>query len=141
MTSLLKNHFSRLVVLQIILWSQVVFAEQFTNEVVLSNNEAFAVSIQPRDGKTVVGNYHQWLVHVVDSAGNAVEGLQIGISGGMKAHGHGLPSNPVVTEYLGNGNYLVEGMLFNMAGQWTIQLLIRTPEITDSVEFDFNLTF
>jgi len=46
-----------------------------------------------------------------------------------------------MTRYLGNGDYLVEGVLFNMAGKWTLQFLVQTPQQTDRVRFEFDVSF
>ena len=39
----------------------------------------------------------------------------------MPEHGHGFPTVPEVTEYLGDGKYLVEGLKFSMPGWWVGQ--------------------
>jgi hypothetical protein len=41
--------------------------------------------------------------------GEPVENATIAVDGDMPEHGHGLPTCPQVTKYLGNGDYLVEG--------------------------------
>jgi len=63
------------------------------------------------------------------------------ISGGMDAHGHGLPTSPFVTSYLGQGKYLIEGLLFNMSGEWNLQFAIKSPKFSDRARLDFTLGF
>ena len=105
----------------------------------------FIVTLMAEDGQYKIGRYHNWIIVVTDNQGNAIENAQIAISGGMLAHGHGLPSKPLVTRYLGQGQYLIEGMLFNMSGKWTllfvIQTVIQKPMLRDRVRFDIELTF
>ena len=59
----------------------------------------------------------------------------------MAAHGHGLPSQPLVTQYLGEGKYLIEGILFNMAGAWTLVIAIKNDNMIDTAQFDMTLDF
>jgi cytochrome c5 len=65
-----------------------------------------------------VGAYASWQVKVTEEGGQAAE-LSLGVRGGMPAHGHGLPSTPTVRRQ-GRGEFLVEGLLFNMPGDWVL---------------------
>jgi hypothetical protein len=57
----------------------------------------------------------------------------------MPQHGHGLPSRPQVTKNLGSGNYLVEGMKFQMGGWWVMDFTINANGQTDAVHFNMML--
>jgi len=57
----------------------------------------------------------------------------------MPAHGHGLPTQPQVTEHLGDGRYQLDGLMFNMAGQWQLIFGINTREHADRVVFDLTI--
>jgi len=116
-----------------------VEAQQLFKEAASSQTGAFKVTIYPQAGQKVIGEYHSWVVSVEDSRGQAVEKLNISVSGGMAAHGHGLPTKPQMTKYLGSGNYLVEGLLFNMTGEWTLQFLLRSEKLSDRVQFTFEV--
>ena len=100
----------------------------------------FQVKIFPVEGDYKIRDFHNWVIEVTDESG-PVEGAAILMSGGMDAHGHGLPSQPEVTKALGAGRYLIEGVLFNMAGLWNLQFLIRTQKIEDLARFDITLEF
>lgn len=101
----------------------------------------FKVTVYPQSGKTEIGGYHNWVIQVQDLQGKAVEGARMSVGGGMEAHGHGLPSKPQVTESLGEGKYLIEGMQFNMSGRWTLLFVVQTATEMDRVRFDFDLAF
>jgi hypothetical protein len=75
---------------------------------------------------------------VAGQDGRGVEGLQIGVDGGMPQHGHGLPTKPRVTQELGNGRYQVDGLKFNMGGWWELKFIIAGAA-TDSVVFNLEL--
>lgn len=106
-----------------------------------SFNNLFKVSIWPAEGTKLINEYHSWILHLEDTSGNHIKDANFAISGGMIAHGHGLPSKPVISGYLGNGDYLIEGVLFNMSGIWTLQFIIQTPAVSDRVRFDFEVNF
>jgi len=80
---------------------------------------------------------HSWVLHVDTLSGSPVERASISVFGGMPAHKHGLPTQPIVTE-IGNGDYLVEGLKFSMTGIWQIRFDIRTDNLNDETTFTIN---
>ncbi len=104
-----------------------------------SPSGAFSIETGPRDGSAAIGRFHHWTVRVLDAGGDPVYPARIGISGGMPGHGHGMPSQPQVTEYLGDGRYLIEGMNFNMAGAWVLVFGIEADGRRDRVELELEL--
>lgn len=101
----------------------------------------FTITLQPNDVKPEIGGFHNWVIDVTDNNGKSLEDAEFNIDGGMVSHGHGLPSQPTVTQYLGDGKYLIEGMLFNMAGAWTLIIAVKKDGIIDSARFDITLEF
>jgi hypothetical protein len=99
------------------------------------------VTVGPRSGPPRIGAFHPWVVSLHDRQGNPVHPARIAIDGGMPAHGHGLPTRPQVTQYLGEGRYLVEGVRFNMAGEWVWFLAIDTASGPDRVRFDLLIDY
>ena len=57
----------------------------------------------------------------------------------MPQHNHGFPTTPEVTEELGDGDYMIEGMKFSMGGWWELQLSINAAAGSDSVTFNIVL--
>jgi hypothetical protein len=86
-----------------------------------------------------INQLHTWTLHVETPDGQPVTGAQIGVDGDMPQHGHGLPTRPQVTQELGNGNYLVEGMKFQMGGWWVMDFDITVAGQTDRVSFNLML--
>ena len=99
------------------------------------------VTVAPRSGPPRIGVFQPWVVVVRDLQGNPVYPARITIDGGMPAHAHGLPTQPKVTRYLENGEYLIEGVRFNMAGDWVWRLRIETPAGRDDVRFDMLIDY
>ena len=82
---------------------------------------------------------HEWTVRVTDASGNPVESAEVEIQGGMPEHDHGFPTQPQVTRNLGRGNYLVEGVKFNMGGWWEFTAVIRADGVEDKITFNILL--
>jgi hypothetical protein len=95
---------------------------------------SYSSELQP----LAINKIHDWVLHVVDSDGNPVEGAELEIGGGMPKHDHGLPTAPEITE-LGNGNYRVSGMRFHMNGYWELKIEIRTATERDTVLIKLTL--
>jgi hypothetical protein len=105
----------------------------------VSENGLFRVSYMSSQNIVPVNQMHQWTLHVETVDGQPVEGATIAVDGDMPEHGHGLPTRPQVTKYLGNGDYLVEGMKFQMGGWWVMDFTITANSHTDAVHFNMKL--
>ena len=103
-----------------------------------TDNGKFKVSFASEEA-IVINQMHSWTLHVETADGQIVENATILVDGGMPQHGHGLPTVPQVTEYLGNGDYLVEGMKFQMGGWWEVRFDITDGETNDTVTFNLTL--
>lgn len=139
-----RSHLFRLLSLVTFLFPSWLNADSLAEPFQLSANtlnNQFKVTVFPESGKTEIGSYHNWIIQVQGPEGKAVENARMSVGGGMEDHGHGLPSKPQVTNYLGQGKYLIEGMQFNMSGRWTLLFVIQTPNQMDRVRFDFDLAF
>lgn len=99
----------------------------------------YVAAVAPVEEPVAVGTMHAWVVTLEDRDGAAVDGAHITIGGGMPHHGHGLPTSPAVTQELGEGRYLVEGMKFNMSGWWEIDLDVEAAAGPDAVTFNIVL--
>jgi hypothetical protein len=75
----------------------------------------------------------------VTQSGEPVHGAKIAIDGGMKAHGHGLPTKPQIKSTAAAGEYQIEGLKFSMPGAWTVGFKIDAADTSDQVIFDFTI--
>jgi hypothetical protein len=101
-----------------------------------SGSGLYRVSLRSHLMPLQINQMHSWTVHVDDGQGAAIDEAAITVSGGMPEHNHGLPTAPRVTQNLGSGDYLLEGMRFNMSGWWELQLQITAGENSDTVIFN-----
>ena len=99
----------------------------------------YRVSWKPAGEAVTINQLDSWTLTVRSAVGEPVLGAQIGVSGGMPEHNHGLPTQPEVTAELGEGRYLVEGLRFHMSGWWTMTFAIRSAAGEDSVTFNLDL--
>jgi hypothetical protein len=100
----------------------------------------FQVAYTPSVTPPPVNQLHTWTLRVTTPDGQPVEGATIAVDGDMPQHGHGLPTQPRVTRYLGDGQYLVEGVKFQMGGWWVMDFTVTdaTGE-ADTVRFNLSL--
>ena len=105
-----------------------------------SEQGKFVVELIAPGADIRLSEFLDWKVVIRDADSNqGVTPVRVAVGGGMPAHGHGLPTQPQVTEHLGDGHYQLEGLMFNMAGQWQLVLGINTRQHADRVVFDLTL--
>ena len=105
----------------------------------LTDEGHFRVSYTSELDPPQINKFHTWTLHLETPAGAPVTGAQIAVDGGMPEHNHGLPAQPQVTAELGNGDYRVEGMKFQMPGWWTVTVTIAASEQEDTATFNLVL--
>lgn len=96
-----------------------------------STNGVFNVTLGPRSGQVSLGKFQVWELRLTTADGELVFPARFAIGGGMQGHGHGLPTQPRVSGFLPDGRYVIEGMKFNMAGDWTLFLAIEAEVGTE----------
>ncbi len=89
-----------------------------------SKHGRFRMSIQPVVDAIRLHDLHSWRIHIESVDGIPIRPKRILIGGGMPQHGHGFPSQPTINRYLGDGDWLLEGVQFNMTGQWQIRFKV-----------------
>ena len=117
---------------------QVVAADLDYSHDRLSEQGKFRVSYTSDTTPIPINRMHTWTVHV-ETQGRPVTDAAIKIDGDMPGHGHGLPTRPRMTRNLGNGDYLVEGMKFQMGGSWVMEVAVAAGGQTDTAKFNLKL--
>jgi len=111
-----------------------------TGTSVLSETGIFRVRYRPESGPEVpINRVQKWILHVERPDGSPVTDAEVAIHGEMPEHGHGMPTRPRVTRNLGNGDYLVDGLKFQMPGWWVVGFEIRSGGKTDTAAFNLDL--
>ena len=105
----------------------------------MSGSKRFRVSMHSNIDPVPLSRIHSWTLHLETPEGVAIDGAQIGVYGDMPAHRHGLPTRPKVTENLGGGDYLIEGVKFTMPGRWQLLLIITADGKRDKAKFNVDL--
>ena len=94
---------------------------------VMSANGHFHLRVLPEDGKVPLNSHHSWIIEVESDVGDPVELRGLAVSG--------------VTEYLGGGRYMVDGLMFNMHGEWQLNLSLSDGVAQDHATLVFNLDY
>jgi hypothetical protein len=105
----------------------------------LSEEGKYRLSLYSSQFPLQTGVIHNWILHVETPEGVPVENTKIYVHGGMPVHRHGFPTNPRVTRYLGNGDYIVEGIKFSMPGEWEIRFNVKEKNKRDRTIFKVNV--
>lgn len=105
-----------------------------------SENGVFDVTLDAQvDDSVEINQFLEWILTVKTATGEVVTPARISVGGGMRAHGHGLPTQPQISEYLGEGKYLVKGLKFNMNGNWELAFDIDAEDRKDKVVFELKI--
>ena len=108
----------------------------------VSERGAFEVTLDSQtDGSVAINEFLEWVLTVKKPDGELVDPARVSVSGGMPAHGHGLPSQPQVSEHPADGKYLVKGLQFSMNGDWELAFDIQSQDQRDKVVFDLKVDF
>lgn len=99
----------------------------------------FSVTLEEAERPVAINVMHSRIVRITAPNGAAIADAKIKVDGGMAAHGHGLPTAPQATQYLGDGRYLIEGVKFNMSGKWQLKLSIDAAGQSDTASFELAL--
>ena len=110
---------------------------QFTES---SKQNTYRVSLKSNVNPLPLDTIHSWTLLLQNSDGKTIDDAKIMVYGGMPAHKHGFPTNPQVTEKLGSGRYLVDGIKFSMPGQWEIWLDIVANGKKDKAIFTIDVS-
>ena len=102
-------------------------------EVWETNGGSFNVWYSSKLVPIPINQIHQWVLHIESAEGEPISDASLELVGGMPLHDHGLPTIPSATEYLGEGNYLIEGMRFHMMGDWEITVEISQGDLSETV--------
>ena len=105
-----------------------------------SENGEYVFSLYSTDPGIPFKKIHNWVIHIETKDGKPLENARVFVFGGMPAHQHGFPTRPRVKQYLGNGDYLVEGIKFNMPGDWEMRFNIKEGMKSSRVVYQFNLS-
>ena len=101
-----------------------------------TDTQKFVVTLKPLTEPVAINQIHSWRIKLTTASGVPVTKAVFYVGGGMPDHGHGFPTYPRVTEQLGDGTYLLEGMKFSMHGRWEIKFAIQAADVSDMVTFN-----
>jgi hypothetical protein len=92
--------------------------------------EHLSVDLRTAPSQPPVRGENSLRLKVVDRSGAPVSDLDLRVTAIMPAHGHGA-SAPAMGSALGNGEYLVEGLVLGMSGYWELRLNLSRAGTND----------
>ncbi len=95
----------------------------------------YQVSLTPRQQPLPINAWLEWDIQVQRRDGAPVALRDLVLDGGMPAHGHGLPTAPVIVPTDVPGAFVAQGVRFNMPGRWELRVLAVDERGTDSAVF------
>jgi hypothetical protein len=105
----------------------------------MTASNIFHVSYKSISDPIRINRIHSWELKVTDADGQPINDAMVTIVGDMPEHGHGLPTEPVVTSIGAEGLYRIDGMKFQMPGWWIVTISIMANGQQDSVSFNLQL--
>ena len=103
-----------------------------------SESGVYRGTIRPQGDSIPQGRLQSWTLHLETASGTPVDVATVAVDGGMPQHGHGLPTKPRARR-LGEGDYRVEGLKFNMGGWWVVKFRVSSAAGSDSLVFNLKV--
>ena len=103
-----------------------------------SSGGVYRVELTPADNKVPLLQLHHWFARFYLSDGSEIRPQQIVLSGGMAAHGHGLPTEPKLSDYVDDKGFQIDGVRFNMAGIWSLRVEFVYANQSDYADFELE---
>ena len=97
----------------------------------------FTVTIQP-EGGGITTNKHFSLNVVLEAGAGAAAPNSVAVDADMPSHGHGMNTKPE-TIHEGGARYRADGMLFHMAGEWSIMVEISAGTTKERAFFPVSI--
>jgi hypothetical protein len=99
----------------------------------------YQLQVHSRLEPIAINRIHAWELELRDARGALVPQARITVDGGMPDHQHGLPTAPRITEVLGPGRFLLEGVKFQMPGRWEMQFRIEADAGIETLSLTLDL--
>jgi hypothetical protein len=104
-----------------------------------SEGGLYRIRTRPAELPLKLHQMHDWIVGIELMGGSSEIPTAVRFDGGMPSHGHGFVTRPRVTQNLGGGEFLVEGVKFHMPGDWMLQITVTSRGATDQVSFPLRV--
>lgn len=104
-------------------------------------DSALEATLSPEAGSVRIGQYQNWLLQLSGTALDPNGTTLLRITGGMPEHGHGLPTRPQFSATTTPGQYRIEGLRFNMQGNWLIIIDIVHSGQPERLTFELALNY
>lgn len=104
-----------------------------------SAGDHFRVSLLSETFPVTINRMTAWKAHVETPDASPALDLKIGVAISATGLARLAPTAPRVTAALSGGDYVIEGVKFDMAGHWRVELRIDSGAIADRATFDIDV--
>lgn len=122
-------------------WPVALFSESENWEQTVDSGKKLFRGKLICDAAPQTGSFQSCKLKLTDQRGNPTRKAKIKLTGGMPAHGHGLPTAPEVVADDTPGSYLIKGLRYSMPGAWLIDLKIHAFNIVDQLSYDVYVSY
>lgn len=103
-------------------------------------SDNIVITISGRKNFMALNKIQHWNVELTTLRNTPITAAKLLVDGGMPAHAHGLPTEPVV-EHVNDNVYKIKGIKFSMAGVWVLFIDINTKETAYKLTLEFDLRY
>lgn len=101
---------------------------------VASDDAPYLIEWRPLGGGVPQNEPFDVEVRVLDKAtGEPVDDVELKVDAGMPHHGHGMNVAPEHSD-TGEGEWLAQGLLFHMGGEWTVTFDVTEGGVTERLQ-------
>lgn len=131
------------------LMSFALYANEEIAPLIIHNDELIISSADSGDIRIKISGHRNfmalnkiqhWNVELTTLRNTPIATAKLFVDGGMPAHAHGLPTEPMV-KHVKNNVYQIKGLKFSMAGVWVLFIDINTEDIAYKLTLEFDLQY
>jgi len=105
----------------------------------VSDGGHYRISARPAVIPVELHQMHEWIVGIELIGDTRPIPTAVHFDGGMPSHGHGFVTQPRVTQNLGGGEFLIEGVKFHMPGDWVLKITVIGRNSSDQVTLPLTI--
>ena len=115
-----------------------ILSSSGVSAVSIDSTQGISATLSTNSDKIPLNKMQPWVLELKTQNSPPVPDNLV-VEGGMEAHGHALPTSPVIEKSGDSGAYQIRGLKFQMPGQWFVE--IKELEQSEAIiRFDFEVS-
>lgn len=104
-----------------------------------SRGGAYLATLRSDLAPPTINRIHSWSLKLADASGAPVDAGPVTIDAGVPIIGRVMPTAARARKGAGAGEFVIEGMKFDMAGRWRVEVHVGSGPASDLVSFDVDV--